>query len=275
MGVGLAEVRSAAEAIAREAGGLLVAGAARMRDDVTMRAEVTSKASAMDVVTTVDVAAEALMVRRIAELFPGDGVIGEEGAARASETGRRWIIDPVDGTSNFVRGWNMSVVSIGVEVDGKFAVGAVFDPFRDEMFSAATGLGATLNGRPLPRRTGVPPLAESFVGVIGGYPDWARKERVKVIAELLVRAGEVRATGTTALEMCYVAAGRLDAAFANGHKIWDMAAGAVLAAETGCVVAETVVNPAAEGEKDRQDSDNPNHAQAFQTSLIRIMHESG
>jgi myo-inositol-1(or 4)-monophosphatase len=231
MELGLKEIQTAAESIACEAGALLLAGAENLHKDVK------SKTSAMDVVTSTDVAAEELIVTRIAAAFPGDGILSEEGTSRTGSTGRRWIIDPLDGTSNFVRGLNASVVSIGVEIDGRFSVGVVYDPFNDQLFSAGTGMGAFRNGVRLPSRPEKTPIAQAFVGVAGGYASWARAERAAVAAGLLLHAGDLRYTGSAARDICYVADGRLDAYFGNGCFVWDLAAATVIAREAGCIVS--------------------------------------
>ncbi|MGH3544837.1 MAG: inositol monophosphatase family protein [Mycobacteriales bacterium] len=230
MTVPLEDIQAAAEPMAREAGALLLAGAHAAGNDVT------TKSSAMDVVTATDVASEKLIVARISAAFPDDAIVGEEGTSRPGSTGRRWIIDPLDGTANFIRRRNTSVVSIGIEVDGEFTVGVVYDPFHDELFSAVTGSGAFCNGRRLPPRAERTPLEQACVGMVGGYATWARAERAAVGAEILLRAGDMRYSGSAALDLCYVADGRLDAYFGNGCWIWDLAAGAVIARETGCIV---------------------------------------
>ena len=223
-------ILTAVESIAREAGAILLAGAGDAAH------EITAKSSAMDVVTATDVAAEKLIVSRITAAFPEDGILGEEGASRAGSTGRRWIIDPLDGTANFVRGRDTSVVSIGVEIGGEFAVGAVYDPFRDEMYSAASGTGAFRNGESLTPRIGHIGLERACIGMAGGYRPWARAERAAVSSRLLLRAGDMRYSGSAALDICHVADGRLDGYFGNGCWVWDLAAATVVAREAGCLV---------------------------------------
>ncbi|PZS11298.1 MAG: inositol monophosphatase [Acidimicrobiales bacterium] len=216
----LQDVQTAAESIARKAGELLLVGAKNVRGG-----GVHTKTSSMDVVTATDVASEELIVARIRAAFPHDAIIAEEGAARTGSTGRRWIIDPLDGTSNFVRKWDASVVSIGVELEGQFTVGVVYDPFRDELFSATTGMGAFRNSQRLRLRTEKIPIAEAFVGMVGGYKPWAQTERAAVASRILLSVGDLRYTGSAARDFCYLADGRLDACFGNGYCIWDLAAG--------------------------------------------------
>lgn len=243
LAMNLIAIRAETESMAREAGGLLLSGAA-----ATNR-EVTTKSSVMDVVTETDKASERLIVSRITAAFPDDGILGEEGTSRPGSTGRRWIIDPLDGTANFVRGRGTSVVSIGVEIDGQFAVGSVYDPFRDELFSAATGTGAFRNGQRLPNRPAELPLDRACVGLVGGYASWARTERAAVASELLLRAGDMRYSGSAALDLCHVAAGRLDASYGNGCWVWDLAAGAVIAREAGCIVGGTTAGSEPTGDR--------------------------
>jgi myo-inositol-1(or 4)-monophosphatase len=190
----------------------------------------------MDVATATDTASEAVIVGRIRDEFPHDSILAEEGSAAAGTTGRRWIIDPLDGTINFVHNHGPSSVSIGVEVDGQLAVGAVYDPFHDEMFTGAAGLGAFRNGQPLPIRLDSIAIDNALIGVLGGYHPAPRRVRAEVARSLILGAGDIRYAGSAALDFCYVADGRLHAGFANGLSLWDMAAGTVIAREAGCIV---------------------------------------
>lgn len=215
---------------ARRAGEILVSGRGRIDLDLTV------KSAPVDVVTEIDRNAEAKVVSILEVAFPDDGIVGEEGANRASSSGRRWIIDPLDGTGNFIRGANMSAVSIGLEVDGDFTVGVVFNPFADELFSAVSGRGAFLNDRRLSAPTGSFDISAAYVGIDGGFTDWARAQRAYVAAELITKTGELRQAGSTALSLCHVAAGRLQAHVNIGSSIWDIAAGTVVAREAGRLV---------------------------------------
>lgn len=223
------EVETAVEA-AREAGQLLIDGQRRARESVS------EKGSLIDVVTEVDKAAEVAVVRIISTHFPDDGIVGEEGTETPSKTGRRWIIDPLDGTANFIRGWRMSAVSIGLEVDGKFTVGVVFNPLVDELFTAVRDEGACLNDEPLPFNPSIVPFEAAYVGMDGGYMTWARDQRAQVAARLIREVGEIRYGGSTALSLCHAAMGRLDAHVNIGSSLWDIAAGTVVAREAGLIV---------------------------------------
>jgi myo-inositol-1(or 4)-monophosphatase len=219
-----------ATAAAREAGAVLV------REQANARSSVGIKASVMDVVTDVDRMSEAVVVDRIDNQFPHDGIVGEEGSSRGGTTGRRWIIDPLDGTVNFIRGWRTSAVSIGVEVDGEFMVGVVYNPFHDELFSGAKNEGAFLNGERLHPQAHPVSWDQAYVGVDGGYELWARAERAEIVRLLELQAGGMRCIGSTTLSLCHLAMGRYDAVTNTGCSIWDIAAGTVIAREAGCLV---------------------------------------
>ena len=191
-----------AQAIARDAGRRLVQGRQ------TGQLEVATKRSVMDVVTETDAAAERLIVARIRDEFPDDAILGEEGASFQGTSGRRWIVDPLDGTANFIHGWRVSAVSIGVEIEGVFSVGVVFNPFHDEMFTGAIGAGAHLNGERLHLTDSPVPWGQAYVGVDGGYDPAVRAQRSEVIRRLILEAGDVRIIGSTALALSYLAAGR-------------------------------------------------------------------
>ncbi|GLY95363.1 inositol monophosphatase [Actinoplanes sp. NBRC 103695] len=192
----------------------------------------------MDITTSVDLAVESLVTKRIAGAYPFDSIVAEEGSSVNGTTTRRWIVDPLDGTANYARGWPVCAVSIGVEVDGRFTVGAVYNPFLNEMYVAGEGIGAFLNGERLEKRTEDVEISEAFVGITGGYDLIDRGERGGAARALIAEAGDVRYTGSAALDYCHVASGRLDAAFGNGYRLWDMAAGSVIATESGCLVVD-------------------------------------
>lgn len=221
---------SVAEKAARSGGELLLAGAP------DARAGLVEKSSATDVATATDKAIERVIVDTIRASYPDDGIAGEEGSALVGTTGRRWIIDPLDGTANFVRGLWPSVISIAVEVDGVLHTGVVFDPAGGDMFSAATGAGASLNGNRLWRRDEVVVLERAFIGISGSNRPPARQFRAELAGRLALVADSVRDLGSTALQLCAAAAGRLDAHIGIDVELWDMAAGVIVAREAGCVV---------------------------------------
>lgn len=226
----LAELRQLATDIAAEAAALL-SGA--LHDE---RTHVSTKSTGTDMVTEMDRASEALIVSRIVAARPDDGILGEEGADRAGTSGVRWVIDPLDGTTNYLYrlpGWN---VSIGVEVDGEPAVGVVVVPGFGDTFSAATGLGATCNGVSLERRDSGPPLGEALVGTGFSYEPAVRALQAEHLVSLLPRVRDVRRYGAAAADLCAVAAGRLDAYYEAGLAPWDRCAGTVVAREAGVTV---------------------------------------
>lgn len=191
--------------------------------------------AALDVAMATDKATEEFIVSRILSTFPDDGIVGEEGTSRHGTTGRRWIIDPIDGTANFVRDASISAISLGIEIDGKPTVGVVFNPFHDELYKAATGMGAFLNDARLAIRLEDVLPTRAIVGLGGGNRERARLIRAEVARHVIQQAGDLRYSGSTALDLCHVASGQLDAVFACGTSLWDIAAGIVIARETGCV----------------------------------------
>ena len=214
--------------LAREAGAL----ALRMRRGVSVAA---TKSSPTDVVTEADRAVEQLLLSGIAAARPDDGVLGEEGAAVAGTSGLRWVVDPVDGTVNFLYGIPQWAVSIGVEDASGALVGVVYDPGKDELFQAVRGEGASLNGSAI-SCTSVGSLAEALVGTGFGYDARRRAAQARVLPDLLPRARDIRRLGSGALDLCGVAAGRLDAYYEQGLAPWDLCAGGLIAREAGALV---------------------------------------
>ncbi|WP_375502778.1 inositol monophosphatase family protein [uncultured Jatrophihabitans sp.] len=207
---------------------------------------VDAKSTATDLVTEVDRASERWLVDQLAERRPGDDVLGEEGAGHAAAKSGgvgarvRWVVDPIDGTVNFVLGLPDYAVSVAAEIDGVAVAGAVCAPARGETFHARLGGGAVLlrDGRAPQRLTGPRevPLERAVVGTGFSYDATIRVRQIAVIAELLPRIADIRRLGAAALDICHVATGRLDAYFEAGLHRWDYAAGALIAAEAGCVV---------------------------------------
>ncbi|MEO7124670.1 MAG: inositol monophosphatase family protein [Nakamurella sp.] len=230
-----AELHSLAIAIARETGGYLAAHAG---DHLS----VSTKSSPTDTVTNVDRSAEALIVRRITESRPDDGILGEEGTSRPSMTGVRWIVDPLDGTVNYVYGIAAYSVSIGVEVDGELAAGAVYDAARGHLYEAVRGGGARRDGELL-RCSAVTDLALSLVGTGFGYAKDVRARQGAIVARLLPQVRDIRRIGSAALDLCAVASGQLDGYYERGINPWDRAAGLVIAGEAGARL-HVVADPA-------------------------------
>jgi myo-inositol-1(or 4)-monophosphatase len=206
-----------------------------------------TKSSPTDVVTEMDRAAEALITGRLRAQRPGDAFLGEEGG----ESGRgrvRWIIDPLDGTVNYLYGLADWAVSIAAEVDGTVVAGVVAVPARDEVFTAVSGGGAWL--RPADRppvslrcNTGVA-LAEALVATGFGYTAGRRKVQGEVVAAVLPRVRDIRRGGSCAVDLCSVAAGRVDAYYERGVNYWDYAAGGLVATEAGARLGGLAGRPA-------------------------------
>ncbi len=213
---------------ARRAGALL-------RDGRPADLEVAAtKSSPIDVVTEMDIAAEKLITDHLAEHRPGDGLLGEEGAQRTGTTGVRWVIDPLDGTVNYWYGLPSWAVSIAAERDGRTVAGVVYAPLRGETYRAVLGGGAHCGERVLRCRT-APPFEQALVGTGFGYLTERRVAQAAVVAELLPRVRDIRRAGSAAIDLCDVAAGRLDAYFERGLHPWDRAAGALIAREAGAL----------------------------------------
>lgn len=219
-----------AEDVAREAAAVVAAAAAHDRVGLE------TKSTSTDLVTATDRAVEALVVDRLLAARPGDGIVGEEGADRPGTTGVVWVVDPIDGTTNFAYGYPAFAVSVGVEVDGTPVAGCVVDAARGEVFTAIRGGGSALDGRPIRVRPPGPPLAQALVATGFGYAAERRALQAAVLAHLLPRVRDVRRGGSAALDLCWMAAGRLDATYERGLQHWDHAAGALVASEAGAAV---------------------------------------
>ncbi len=198
--------------------------------------DIGSKSTSTDLVTAVDRASERWLVDQISVDRPDDAVLGEEGGGRNGTSGVRWVLDPIDGTVNFVLGLPQYAVSVAAQVDGQFVAGAVCNPVSGELFTATLGGGAALDGQRLSGPRSVE-LSRAVVGTGFGYDREVRRRQAQVVAELLPRVADVRRLGSAALDLCAVACGRLDGYFESGLNPWDYGAGALIAAEAGCVVS--------------------------------------
>ncbi|MGE3855430.1 MAG: inositol monophosphatase family protein [Dehalococcoidia bacterium] len=214
-----------AEATAREAGALLME---RLPGERTL----DTKTSPVDVVTEVDRASEALIVARILEARPDDGFLGEEGADRPSRSGVRWVIDPIDGTVNYLYRRPDFAVCIAAEVEDEVVAGVVFNPFLDELFAAARGHGASLNGQPV-HVSSEARLAHALCGTGFGYEEAERRVQGAVVARLVAEVRDIRRAGSAALDLCAVACGRLDVYYERGVRPWDVAAAGLIVREAG------------------------------------------
>jgi len=196
---------------------------------------VDTKSSGTDMVTDMDRWAETTIVDLISSARPDDGLIGEEGAFRESRTGVTWLIDPIDGTTNFLYDIPGYSVSIAARVDGLEVVGAVHDPIRDERFRAIRGEGATLNDVPI-SASDSQHLATALVATGFSYDSDRRRAQAEVLTHVLPAVRDIRRFGGAALDLCAVACGRVDAYYERGLGEWDSAAGALIAAEAGAII---------------------------------------
>jgi myo-inositol-1(or 4)-monophosphatase len=235
--VDLAGLLAFTERLARRAGTLLLE-AQHAGDAATRHAEAEVKTSPTDLVTALDRASETLIVEAILAERPKDGVLGEEGGRRAGTSGLCWVIDPLDGTTNFVYGYGSFAVSIALTDAAGALVGVVHDPARQETFAAARGLGACRNGAPIPSVREPSPLAEALVGTGFAYKRPLRAAQAKLLGSLLPAVRDLRRGGSAALDLCSVACGRLDAYYEAGLEPWDRAAGLLIATEAGCVTRD-------------------------------------
>ncbi|WP_307722956.1 inositol monophosphatase family protein [Gandjariella thermophila] len=204
---------------------------------VTGVGDVDTKSSETDVVTETDRAAERLVRDRLAELRPGEPVLGEEegGGDDSAGAGLCWVVDPIDGTVNFLYGFPWYAVSVAAQVDGVSVAGAVVEPPSGRVWTAARGLGAELDGRPL-RASAATRLETALVATGFGYQAARRQRQAAAVAELLFRVRDIRRAGAASLDLCAVAAGWLDGYVEQGLHRWDWAAGALIAEEAGAVV---------------------------------------
>jgi myo-inositol-1(or 4)-monophosphatase len=223
------EFMKIAAEMARSAGDVVRDGAA------ASRFAITSKSSATDHVTDVDKASEAFIVNEISARRPDDGILGEEGSSKESKSGVVWTIDPIDGTTNFIYGLPNYAVSIGVSVNGVPTAGAVYNPTRDEMFNGALGHGAYLNDQPI-HVNDTTDLSLALVATGFAYSAEIRREQGKIVAELLPDIRDIRRYGSSALDVCNVACGRVDAYYEVNVFPWDVAASMVILREAGGII---------------------------------------
>ncbi len=223
------ELLDIARELADRAAALLLEGL------TTRRSEVSTKSSKTDMVTEIDRASERLIVDGILARRPRDGVVGEEGADIAGTSGVRWYIDPVDGTTNYLYAFPGFAVSIAAELDGEMVAGVVHDPMHADVFAAARGHGARRNGRAMvvPDHTD---LATALVATGFAYDADRRARQAAVLTHVLPRVRDIRRMGAAAVDLCSVAAGRVNAFYERGLGPWDLAAGALIAQEAGATV---------------------------------------
>ncbi|MGW7050404.1 inositol monophosphatase family protein [Streptomyces sp. NPDC054887] len=193
-----------------------------------------TKSSPIDVVTEMDLAAEKLITGFLADHRPDDGVLGEEGASTEGTSGVRWVVDPLDGTVNYLYGLPTWAVSIAAEVDGETVVGVVAAPMRGETYHAVRGGGAYAGATALKARP-APPLDQALVSTGFNYVTTVRRHQADVAQRLIPLLRDIRRGGSAAIDLCDVAAGRLDGYYERGLSPWDYAAGALIAREAGAL----------------------------------------
>jgi myo-inositol-1(or 4)-monophosphatase len=207
---------------------------------------VGTKSSATDMVTEVDREVERLIVDGILTARPDDGILGEEGADVAGTSGYRWIVDPIDGTTNYLYGHPGFAVSIACERDGEVVVGVVNDPLHRDVFAATRGGGATRNGESI-RCSEETEIAHALVATGFAYEAERRREQGAVIARIIGEIRDIRRMGAAAVDLCSVACGRVDAYFERGLNPWDLAAGELIASEAGAEISAIEGGPARPG----------------------------
>jgi len=215
--------------VATEAAQLIVE---RRRGTITVA---DTKSTATDIVTAVDRESEELIRARVLAARPDDSFLGEEGDDVNGSSGVRWVVDPIDGTVNYLYDIPTYAVSIAVEYDGQTVAGVVVDAPKGEVFTATLGGGAYLDGKPI-RVSECPDLSKALVGTGFGYDATRREVQAEVLQSLITKVRDIRRIGVGAIDLCYVACGRLDAVYERGLNPWDYGAGALIAAEAGATV---------------------------------------
>ena len=198
--------------------------------------ETETKSSSSDLVTRVDRESEQALVNAIRAARRDDDIIGEEGTRLSGTTGVRWILDPLDGTTNFIHGYPFHSIAVGVEVDGQNVVGVVHDTFSDRVYAGVVGHGATCDGKPISVRN-ESNLREALIGT-GFLPDDdVRRAQAELLREVLPRVRDVRRTGCPSLDICNVASGALSGFYECGLGPWDIAAASAIAEAAGATVS--------------------------------------
>jgi myo-inositol-1(or 4)-monophosphatase len=226
------ELLELAVSVAQDAGGLLLERFRGGREQA-----LASKSSPTDLVSEADLASEGLLRERLAAARPDDGFLGEEGGLEDGSSGLRWIVDPLDGTINFLFGIPQWCVSVAVADEQHTLVGAIFDPCGGELFTATRDGIARLNDAPI-RASTREDLRTALVATGLAYDAEVRDEQAKALARLASRVRDIRRFGSAALDLAWTAAGRYDAYFERSVKPWDIAAGVLICERVGLTVAE-------------------------------------
>ena len=258
---GLDDYREVCERAARAGGQVLMDWAGKF--------QVREKGPS-DLVTEADLASQEVISQTILGAFPRHGFLAEENSSIPSqEDGLRWIVDPLDGTTNYVHAIPAFCVSIALEQAGKLLVGTIYDPVADQCYSATTGQGATVNGRTM-RVSNVSTLDQAVVSM--SLPTTINRSSVALaeFVEAALRAQSVRRMGSSALNLCFVAAGRFDGYWSSHSKIWDVAAGLLLVEEAGGVVTSEQGGPFRVDTPDFIAASNVNLHKELQTMLESV-----
>lgn len=241
-----ADLAAVAAGIAEEAGALLLTYYRGSTPHEAVAVGARTKSTRTDLVTEADTASERLIVERLTEMRPDDGILAEEGARKTGRSGTVWVVDPLDGTVNFYYGFPAFAVSIACTREGRSLAGAVVDPSRTETFTASLGGGAYRNGERLTVKE-PPLLSEALVGTGFSYDAVRRRAQANLLLEVLPSVRDLRRAGAAALDLCWVAAGRLDAFYESGLAPWDEAAGTLVVTEAnGSISRHGGVLPGAE-----------------------------
>jgi myo-inositol-1(or 4)-monophosphatase len=207
------------------------------------RATVETKSTATDMVSEMDRASERLIVSTLLAARPDDGLVGAEGSHAPGTSGLRWVIDPLDGTTNYLYGHPGWAVSIAAEDAAGVVAAVVVDPIHRDVFTASRGGGAQRNGQPISCST-LDDVSTALVATGFGYAAERRRAQAKVLVELLPRIRDIRRMGAASVDLCSVACGRVDAYYERGLAWWDLAAGGLVAAEAGALVSAIDGGPA-------------------------------
>jgi fructose-1,6-bisphosphatase/inositol monophosphatase family enzyme len=219
-----------ARSVAEQAADLLLAGAQRRRTSVG------TKSSTTDMVTEMDRASEELIVGKLLAARPDDGILGEEGSSREGSSGVRWVIDPVDGTTNYLYGLPGWAVSIAAEMQDEVVAGVVADAVHGDIYGAARGRGASRNGEPI-SCSAETELSQALIATGFGYQARRRRAQTEVLVDLIAQIRDIRRFGAASVDLCMVACGRVDGYYEGGLSAWDWAAGSLIAEEAGAVVS--------------------------------------
>lgn len=221
-----------------------------------------------NIVTDVDKKSESIIIKRLLSSFPGHAVLSEEAGLHIRPSPYKWIIDPLDGTTNFAHAFPFFCVSIALEYEGKVILGVVFDPLRDELFCAEAGRGAYLNNARI-AVSGVKELEQSFLATGFSYGK-ARKDRnIKYFKRLLMETMAIRRAGSAALDLCYVACGRLDGYWELDLHPWDSAAGSLIVKEAGGIVTKFDGSPHSDYAKEILATNNKIHRKMVNCLVLK------